>query len=291
MEKQIGMTMLDTGELVLTARRPILTSQGSGPAMGTMMFIRIVSKALLAEMSNPLEADITLVPLKGHNHILSRINESADKVYIPSSNGGVSEGFGVILDLKDRPLTLMKIVTDPILSRQGQKMLNTFFAVLIFALLLFSLAAYFVLHKKIVKRLESLMHQISQREHLPPGGAQPIHIKGNDEIHDLSVCINGMVERIEQSKQEILEQSEKVSKNERFLHELFNSIEAGIILIAPDTRIIVDINKFAQKLTGYSRDEVVGQICHKLTCPAEVNNCPPSGFKSIQGYVKTQTFT
>nr|WP_321403532.1 PAS domain S-box protein [uncultured Desulfobacter sp.] len=275
MEKQAGMIMLDTGELVLTAKRPILTSQGAGPAMGTMMFIRILSTALLAEISSSLEADITLVPLKGkgHNHILTRIDESTDKVYLDPGNDGVSEGFGVILDLKGKPVTLMKVTTHPILSRQGQNIANSFFAILIFAILLFSLVAYFVLHKKLVKRLESLMHQISQHEYFPED-APAIFISGNDEIHDLSLCINGMVERIEQSKQAILDKSEEVSRNEKFLHELFNSIEAGIILISPDTKVIVEINNFAQKLTGYSKDEIVGHVCHKLTCPSDVNKCP-----------------
>nr|WP_319494055.1 PAS domain S-box protein [uncultured Desulfobacter sp.] len=275
MEKQAGMIMLDTGDLVLMAKRPILTSQGAGPAMGTMMFIRIVSTALLAEISSSLEADITLVPLrgKGHNHILTRISESTDRVYLNPGHDGVSEGFGILLDLKGRPLTLMKVTTGPIFSRQGQNIANTVFVVLIFAILLFSLVAYFVLHKKIVKRLELLMHQISQREYFPED-APVIFISGNDEIHNLSVCISGMVERIEQSKQAILDKSEEMSRNEKFLHDLFNSIEAGIILIFPDTKVIVDINKFAQKLTGYSKDEVVGHVCHKLTCPSEVNKCP-----------------
>ena len=275
MEKQAGMILLDSGELVLMAKRPILTSQGSGPAMGTMMFVRIVSKALLAEISSPLEADITLLPLKGkgHNHILNQIKDSTDKVYLPPEEDGVSEGFGTLLDLQDRPLALLKVATVPILSRQGQNIVNTFFAVLITALLLFSLAAYFVLHKKIVKRLESLMRQISTRESIP-GSAPAVFIGGNDEIHDLSVCINGMVEKIERSKQAIIDKSEEVSKNERFLNQLFNSIEAGVLLIDPDTRIIVDINKFAQKLTGYSKEEAVGHVCHKLTCPSEVNHCP-----------------
>ncbi len=58
------------------------------------------------------------------------------------------------------------------------------------------------------------MNQISQREDLPN---QPPHfIKGSDEIHELSVCINGMLERIEQSKQAIIAKSEEVGRTKFF---------------------------------------------------------------------------
>ena len=272
-QRQLGMTILDTGELVLTARRPVLTSRASGPAMGTMVFIRIVSKTLLNEIAGPLETKITLIPLRGNNDILTRVMTSAGKAYITHGDGNISQAFGVILNLDSKPLILVEVRANPIFSRQGQKIINSFFSIFFSAVLLFSLLGYFILHKKILKRLESLMHQISIREDTSENTAG-IYIKGSDEIHDLSVCINNMVERIDQSKRTVIAKSKEVGRKERFLDQLVNSIEAGILLIDPDTKIIVDINKHAQKLTGYSKDEVVGHTCQRLTCPSEANNCP-----------------
>ena len=271
--KQNGMVTIETGELVMLARRPVLTSKGTGPPMGTIMFVRVVSQAILNEISSYLDSDIALVPLNEKRDLWVKAMKSENQMFISHGNENKSEGFGIIHDPKGTPSALMKVVTNPTFSQHGQNIIDSFFTVFTFAIFLFSLFGYFVLHKKILKRLESLMHQISQREAFPEK-ASPIFIKGNDEIHNLSICINGMLERIEQSKQAIVSKSEEVGNNERFLNQLFNSIEAGVILIDPETRMIVDINKFARKLTGYSKNEVVGHVCHRLTCPAEINNCP-----------------
>ncbi len=51
-EAQKGMLTLETGELVMVARRPVLTSEASGPPMGTIMFARSVSQTILDEISS-----------------------------------------------------------------------------------------------------------------------------------------------------------------------------------------------------------------------------------------------
>jgi signal transduction histidine kinase len=39
---------------------------------------------------------------------------------------------------------------------------------------------------------------------------------------------------------------------------------------------IVDANPFALKLMGRTRQEVLGQVCHRFICPAEIGKCPIS---------------
>jgi PAS domain S-box-containing protein len=41
-----------------------------------------------------------------------------------------------------------------------------------------------------------------------------------------------------------------------------------------NTHEIIDINNAALKLIGYSRDEVIGKVCNKFVCPAQVGKCP-----------------
>lgn len=273
LDEHKGMVTFETGETAMIAKRPVLTSNASGPAMGTIMFVRIVSRAILNEINALLDADISLVSLDETKRIWDNVMQSQDKVFISHENEMRIEGFGGILDIKGAPSVLIKVATTPTFSQYGRHITHLFFSILTFAILLFSVIGYFILHIKVLKRLGSLMHQISKHED-SPGDAPPISIKGNDEIHDLSVCINTKIERIKLSKQTIIDKSEEVGRNERFLNQLFNSIEAGVILVDPETRIVVDINNFAQRLTGYSKDEVVGHMCHKLTCPSEENNCP-----------------
>ena len=169
---QKGMLTFESGETAMIARRPILTSSASGPAMGTIMFIRIISQAMLNEISSLLDADISLVSLDETKGIWGKVMQSQDRVFILHENEMRLEGFGGIMDIKGTPSVLIKVATNPIFSQEGQHITHLFFSMLTFAILLFSVIGYFILHVKVLKRLESLMHQISRHE-ASPGEAPP----------------------------------------------------------------------------------------------------------------------
>jgi PAS domain S-box-containing protein len=58
------------------------------------------------------------------------------------------------------------------------------------------------------------------------------------------------------------------------LQAIFEGVETGIFVIDPETHRIVDANPVALALTGGSGDKVVGAVCHRFVCPAEVGRCP-----------------
>lgn len=60
----------------------------------------------------------------------------------------------------------------------------------------------------------------------------------------------------------------------KFLHELFEKIQTGIVIIDPETHTVLDINPNALFLTGLSKEEVIGKVCHQFICPAEKGKCP-----------------
>jgi len=270
---QLGLIALETGELIMVARRPILTSLATGPPMGSMMFARPVSAATLEELSSLLGARISFLWPDDQKEVYDSVIASQNQTLVSHGDANSSHGFSSIAGVTGKPIVLLEVSTSRLFSQEGKKIVNFYFGVAVSAVLLLSLSGYYVLHKKVLKRLDSLMQQISMRESSSEE-TSPIVVEGNDEIHDLSGRINSMLERLEQRKQAIIAKSEEVAGNEEFLNQLFDSIEAGVLLIDPESKVIVDINRFAQKLTGYAKDEVVGKICHKLTCPSEIDSCP-----------------
>lgn len=60
------------------------------------------------------------------------------------------------------------------------------------------------------------------------------------------------------------------------LNILISSIKTGIFLIDEKTHEIVEANNAALTLTGFSKEEVIGHICHKFICPSEIGRCPVS---------------
>jgi len=63
-------------------------------------------------------------------------------------------------------------------------------------------------------------------------------------------------------------------ESESRLQAIFNSVEAGIFVIDPETHCIVDANPPALKMVGLPDERVIGVECHKFICPADKGRCP-----------------
>jgi PAS domain S-box-containing protein len=65
-----------------------------------------------------------------------------------------------------------------------------------------------------------------------------------------------------------------LQENERYLRELLDSINCGVMVIDIRQRCIVDINAAGAKLFKRERQEIVGRTCHSFVCPDEAGACP-----------------
>jgi PAS domain S-box-containing protein len=63
-------------------------------------------------------------------------------------------------------------------------------------------------------------------------------------------------------------------ESETRLSAIFKNIPTGIFIVHEKTRIIYEVNDFALETIGLPREDVVGKICHKFLCPAEMGSCP-----------------
>jgi PAS domain S-box-containing protein len=78
-------------------------------------------------------------------------------------------------------------------------------------------------------------------------------------------------------KQEIAERrraEDALRESEVRLKTVLDTIQAGIVVIDPKSHIIVGVNAAAGKMVGAPRDQILGSICHKYICPAEIGECP-----------------
>ncbi|MDO8736510.1 MAG: diguanylate cyclase, partial [Thermoleophilia bacterium] len=70
-------------------------------------------------------------------------------------------------------------------------------------------------------------------------------------------------------------QAEKsLRESENRLKVIMDSVQAGIVIIDPDTHTIVDVNIIGASLIGAPKKEIIGSVCHKYICPAEKGKCP-----------------
>jgi len=71
-------------------------------------------------------------------------------------------------------------------------------------------------------------------------------------------------------------QQNQISQSEERFRGIWESIQAGIILVDAKTHTIIAANPEAQRMTGFSENEMNGHLCHKFICPAEQGKCPIS---------------
>lgn len=66
----------------------------------------------------------------------------------------------------------------------------------------------------------------------------------------------------------------RLVESERRLSSVLESVQAAIIIIDPEVHRIVELNPFAARMIGASKESIFGAECHKYICPAEKGQCP-----------------
>jgi PAS domain S-box-containing protein len=67
---------------------------------------------------------------------------------------------------------------------------------------------------------------------------------------------------------------EALADSEGYLARLLDSIGSGIMVIDPADHRIVEVNSYAAKMIGTSKDKIIGRKCHKFICPKDEGQCP-----------------
>ncbi|MBW2602535.1 MAG: PAS domain S-box protein [Deltaproteobacteria bacterium] len=85
-------------------------------------------------------------------------------------------------------------------------------------------------------------------------------------------------ERVRELEKEIAKHNrteEALRENEHRLNTVLDTIQAGVVVIDPETRIIVGVNAAAAKIVGVSEQKILRSLCHhNYICPAEEGQCP-----------------
>jgi PAS domain S-box-containing protein len=67
---------------------------------------------------------------------------------------------------------------------------------------------------------------------------------------------------------------EALRESQEFFNTVFESVDAGIVLIDPTTHTIVKANPMAARLCRTEPQAMEGRICHQYICPAMRGKCP-----------------
>jgi PAS domain S-box-containing protein len=104
----------------------------------------------------------------------------------------------------------------------------------------------------------------------------------------LLVIINKRTDEMKQSEYSLNKTNEKLmaeintrsriqqelSENQRRLKTIWDTVEAGIVIIDAQSHKIVDANPLALSMLGATKEEVLGATCHGFICPSDKGKCP-----------------
>lgn len=247
-----GLVVTPQGPM-LVAARPILKSDGSGPARGTLIFGRTLRDKDLKELS-----EITRLPLSLHppEAIDSRdlkpagFLKNGEPFYVSIISPEESAGFAVIKDLQGESALILQVNS---YRRAAQAFLSArqvFGLFLALAAALCCLLALFWLDRAVLSRLARLTAAVTGIGRSPSPAAGIPLLDGRDELALLSSEISKMLERLEEYRREIGE------KEKKWYSLVENAAEAIIVV---QEGVVVFVNGATLAHTGYTAGELLSR--------------------------------
>ncbi|MBI4792563.1 MAG: diguanylate cyclase [Deltaproteobacteria bacterium] len=83
----------------------------------------------------------------------------------------------------------------------------------------------------------------------------------------------------------------RLRETKEYLHSIFHSVQAGIIVIDAETKIIIDANPRALELFGLSKSAMLQRACNEVICSIEEGQCPILDGGGVCAYQTTQAVT
>ncbi|MBW1744032.1 MAG: PAS domain-containing protein [Deltaproteobacteria bacterium] len=95
-------------------------------------------------------------------------------------------------------------------------------------------------------------------------------MKKNPTYQELEEKVKGLEEEAAERKRV----EDALRENEVRLKAVLDTIQAGIVVIDPETHTIVGVNAAAGKMFGAPRGQILGSGCREYICPAGEGQCP-----------------
>ena len=249
-----GVVMLPEGPMIIVSH-PILTSNGKGPNKGTLIMGRYLNSVEIQHMSDEIQSSLTLINYNDSSGAADFQNarqsmSQTSPFFVKPINNSYIAGYALINDINGNPAFILKTQKSRGFYKEYQNTLSYFISLLLLMGCVLAITILVYLDRSILSRLSRFSRDITNIGKKGDLSAR-IHIEGEDELSSLAMSINGMLSRIETSQ----DQLKKSELEFRSLVELANS---SIILTDSNGKIIL-WNRSAQRMFGYSENEILGK--------------------------------
>lgn len=226
-----GLLPSSDGPLMIAAR-PILTSAGTGPARGTLLFGRTLDASLLHDIAERVHLSVTLFRVNdpmATPDVLAAADalRGAEQIVVTPLNAERIAGYAALHDLQGRPAFLMRIEQPRAIVASGQVAIRY----ASFLLLICGLSAgglmLWVLERSVLSRLIRLHHEVAQIS----AQAAPdlrVQVQGRDELASLAEAINQMLHSLARSMQDLQRSQHALAETNTQLAQLNTTLDDKI---------------------------------------------------------------
>ncbi|MGA7925821.1 MAG: EAL domain-containing protein [Candidatus Sulfotelmatobacter sp.] len=222
-----GVIILPEGPL-LVASRSILTTEGRGPALGTLIMGRWLNATEIEHLAQTTHLSLSLLPLQNpampSDSPFEQVHLSTDMpILIQPLHDRSIVGYQLVCDLYGNPALILRVQKPRNIYQQGQKSLLYFVVLFFVAGLLFGTMILVLLERTVLSRISNLSLGVS-RIGVTGDLAARVPLDGNDEISSLAIAINRALEALEKSR-ELHKVNEALLVGEKRLLEMIAKAE------------------------------------------------------------------
>lgn len=228
-QSKIGIVLLPKGP-VLVSSRPILTSEGKGPAHGTLLMGRYLDAAMTKQLAEKTHLSLTIHPVdaaqippdfravrsalsspqvglsqKGPQSVTQPILvRPLDKDYVA--------GYTLLKDINSKPALLVRVDIPRVIYQQGQVSLRYLILSLLVVGMVFGVATLLLLEQLVLSRLSRLSSSVSNIGTSGELTARVSLMTGKDELSSLAGTINEMLEALEHTQRGQQESEQRLQR-------------------------------------------------------------------------------
>jgi len=271
-----GILSLPEGP-VLVSSRPVLTSGNEGPMRGWLVMARYLDSAETEYLADITDSSLNIQrfddpnPATDFAEVRPKLLESPSIVVRPLS-ADVVAGYGVLRDIYGAPGLVLRVDMPRDIYSHGQSAVTYFWISMLLVGIVFGGIQLATLERQVLRRVGQLTARVT-RIHSHDDLSARVQVSGQDELSELGSEINSMLERLQQT-QDDLKRSE-----ERF-RRMADNVRDGLTIFEDGRAVYV--NDRACEIFGYPRDELKQMQDLELAAPEDRQRLAPVVQKARQ---------